>query len=169
MASTIAGLLFVLGGIAFAIWGGAEEEEPIDGPELSISPLRIDFGQVRRLDAPSRFIRLESVGTEPVRIVAVKSGCGCFIASYEGEIGAALAPGMSVEVEVSLDARGRQGKTTKPVTIYSDRRGGVPLTVMCTVEVLPDKPQAQPQKMPVGSSSNSASSSSRSGVESESK
>ncbi|MDF1798189.1 MAG: DUF1573 domain-containing protein [Planctomycetota bacterium] len=109
-----------------------EREVPapsVEGPDLFLGRGAVDFGPVWQGAVREVVFPLTSNGTEPLRIKAMKAGCGCTLASAmvvdeagrrELVIDEPLAPGTRVEVTVVYDSRGRTGPESKAVTVYHD-------------------------------------------------
>ncbi len=104
-------ILFALAG-AFAagsslpLYGGLEwERTEFTAPAV--------FGQAS-LEATYPF---KNTGTEPVRILKVKTSCGCTYAAASQEV---IAPGESAEVAAFFETESREGPQSSTITVLTD-------------------------------------------------
>lgn len=109
-----------------------EREVPapsVEGPDLFLGRGAVDFGPIWQGAVREVVFPMTSNGSEPLRIKAMKAGCGCTLASAmvieasgprELVLDEPLAPGTRVEVTVLYDSRGRGGPESKAVTVYHD-------------------------------------------------
>lgn len=91
----------------------AQEPQPI----IQLSHREWVFGTIWHQDVPQFSLTVANGGMAPLRILRVQASCGCTAAEpgqYE------LGPGETTEVLVRYDSKGKQGKQTSTVTIYSN-------------------------------------------------
>ena len=89
------------------------------GPHLELAPSDVvDFGKFEARDVQTREIYIKNTGDEPLNILKTFRGCSCSSIEYSHE---PIAPGDSIPVKVTLDARSRQpGLIRKSIKITSD-------------------------------------------------
>lgn len=76
------------------------------GPHLAFYPDdTVDFGKFEARDVQTREVYIKNTGDEPLVILKTFRGCGCSSIEYSHE---PIAPGDSVAVKVTLDARSRK-------------------------------------------------------------
>ncbi len=103
---------FILSLFALSIMAGAVFAEP----KLTVPETEFDFGYVPQHAMVSHTYWLHSTGTETLKIVNVKPGCGCTKAPLQKS---ELAVGDSTDLEVIFSTktfRGRQSKRTSITT-----------------------------------------------------
>ena len=90
-----------------------------EGPHLELAPSDVvDFGKFEARDVQTREIYIKNTGDEPLNILKTFRGCSCSSIEYSHE---PIAPGDSIPVKVTLDARSRQpGLIRKSIKITSD-------------------------------------------------
>ena len=90
-----------------------------EGPHLVLSPDdTVDFGRFEARDVQTREIYIKNTGDEPLNILKTFRGCSCSSIEYSHE---PIAPGDSIPVKVTLDARTRKpGLIRKSIKITSD-------------------------------------------------
>jgi hypothetical protein len=86
-------------------------------PGLALPVPQFDFGTVPAGTVVEHDFVLENRGTAAVRVLKVRSSCGC----TAGQVAAAaIAPGEQTSVHVRFDTTGRSGRQNKDVFITSD-------------------------------------------------
>ena len=90
-----------------------------EGPHLVLSPDdTVDFGKFEARDVQTREIYVKNTGDEPLLILSTFRGCSCSSIEYSHE---PIAPGDSIPVKVTLDARNRKpGLIRKSIRITSN-------------------------------------------------
>jgi hypothetical protein len=86
-------------------------------PAIQLSQREWDFGPIWHPESARFALTVSNVGLAPLKITRVQASCGCTAAqpgTYD------LAPGEATEVAVTYDSKGKQGKQTSTVTIYSN-------------------------------------------------
>lgn len=76
-----------------------------------------NFGETNNETTVSNVFVIQNQGDAPLNIRRVRSSCGCTMAQISTNI---LAPGLSAELSVAFNLRGRNGRQRKWVTIESD-------------------------------------------------
>lgn len=109
--------------------------KPVEGPRLALSDLNLnytyDFGVMKMTDRASHEFVAKNVGTEPLIISRVYTGCGCTATTIGGKAippdgvlpePLELGPGEQIEFSVEFDARaeGREGAVAKYVQIFTN-------------------------------------------------
>ena len=95
--------------------GVAQEADP-NGPIIKFESLTVDYGIVEKGSDGTREFKFTNDGKAPLKIVNVKSSCGCTIPTYpKGEI----MPGESGVINVKYNTN-RAGRFSKSVSIYTN-------------------------------------------------
>lgn len=92
-------------------------EELEKAPRLSFNKSTHDFGNVNGGSTVTTTFSLTNNGQEDLIIRQVKANCGCTVPKVKKE---KIAPGKTVELEVSFDSSGRRGRQYKTVTVFSN-------------------------------------------------
>ena len=89
------------------------------GPHLELSPGdTVDFGKFEGRNVQTREIYVKNTGDEPLIILNTFRGCSCSSIEYSHD---AIAPGDSITVKVTLDARSRKpGLIRKHIRVTSN-------------------------------------------------
>ena len=93
-----------------------QETAPL-APKLSILSKVHDFGKISQGDVVSTTYELKNIGKSVVNIRKVASNCSCAETSLPQEN---IAPGETVQMEVTFNSVGRRGTQQKSITIYSN-------------------------------------------------
>lgn len=98
------------------------------GMSFATRSTRADFGRLWEGEVREHTFRLESNGSEPIRVDERLDSCGCssvewFVVGSDAERRpytkrAPIAPGETLEVDVVFDSRGREGAFDQPITLY---------------------------------------------------
>lgn len=88
-----------------------------DSPYLAISDLDHDFKVMAPNTKKSVNITLSNRGNEPLELIKIESNCSCLLYDVKR---AAIAPGESVEMQVTFDATDRLGFERKTLAIFSN-------------------------------------------------
>jgi hypothetical protein len=94
----------------------------------------VDFGRAFDDQAVSVTLGLRNTGPHEVRILHVRSGCGCV---RVGSVPEVLAPGAEAEIGFAVRLAGRSGRFSKSVRFLSDDPVAPELRVRIEGEVLP--------------------------------
>ncbi len=92
----------------------------ISGPQLEVSPLVHDFGELPQETIRRINVVLRNVGTEDLEINNVESDCGCTVAMLPDTL---LAPGDSTYLHVTFSTKHYSNAIAKHVTIQSNDPG----------------------------------------------
>lgn len=89
------------------------------GPHLELTPSDVvDFGKFEARDVQTKVVYVKNTGDEPLEILKTFRGCSCTSLDYSHE---PIAPGDSVAVTITLDARSRKpGLIRKSVRVTSN-------------------------------------------------
>lgn len=92
-----------------------QEADP-NGPIIKFESKTVDYGVIEKGSDGTREFKFTNVGKAPLKIVNVKSSCGCTIPTYpRGEI----MPGESGVINVKYNTN-RAGRFSKSVSIYTN-------------------------------------------------
>jgi len=92
-----------------------QEADP-NGPIIEFETLTVDYGVIEKGSDGTRDFNFTNTGKAPLKIVNVKSSCGCTIPTYpKGEI----MPGESDVIKVKYNTA-RAGRFSKSVSIYTN-------------------------------------------------
>lgn len=108
------------------------------GAKLDISSTTFDFGIIPQVGKVSHTYYMKSTGTDSLRILGIKPGCGCTKAPLEKEV---VAPGDSTGVElIFTSSEAYRGKTQKTATVTcnDDDRGSFLLRFTAQFNTVPD-------------------------------
>jgi hypothetical protein len=93
-----------------------EQEEPADGPKISVDKEFHDYGEINQGGDGTCVFTVTNTGNAPLIISLCKGSCGCTVPVCTKE---PIAPGASTEVSVKYDTK-RVGLINKTVTITSN-------------------------------------------------
>jgi hypothetical protein len=92
-----------------------------------------DFGTIQQGDKPSTDFEFKNTGEADLIITSARGSCGCTVPDYPKT---PIKPGETGNIKVSFDSRGKQGKTTKTVTIMCNtQEGNKILKINANIEV----------------------------------
>lgn len=98
-------------------------EEPVEtGPPADIEFLEptFDFGRARAGSPVQHDFKFKNTGEGNLKILRVKSNCGCTVAgSYDQEV----APGQIGKIPVTFDTKRFKGKVKKPLSVFTNVKG----------------------------------------------
>jgi Protein of unknown function (DUF1573) len=86
-------------------------------PVLHFAETQHDFGKVKEGRIVEYIFSFENTGTSPLKIMDIKTSCGCTAALISSEL---LQPGEQGTLKVELDTSKRKGKMTRTITIKSN-------------------------------------------------
>lgn len=107
-------------------------------PRLEIDETNFDFGFIPQTGKVAHSYVMRSGGTDSLRILNVKPGCGCTKAPIRKEV---IAPGDSTDVElIFTSAESYRGVVQKSATVTcnDDTRGTFMLRFKATINTFPD-------------------------------
>jgi hypothetical protein len=100
--------------VLFMIVGLMAQE--VKGPKMELENPTIDYGDVMKgEDDGVRTFKFTNTGNEPLKLVNVKSSCGCTVPTYPKED---IMPGESGEITVKYNMR--PGRFSKSITITTN-------------------------------------------------
>lgn len=103
------------------------------GPQVRADKLTIDLGQVAQDSKVSAEFKLTNTGNEPLRILNVRTGCGCTFANYD----TIIAPGRTSTFQPVIDLKGfRPGRMTRGINITTNAVNNPALTLSVTLEIM---------------------------------
>ncbi len=97
--------------------GQLKHHSKIDGPKIKLSKNQHHFGDVEQGSVLEVVFEVINTGTQDLLIKRVKTNCGCTAALLSEDN---IKPGDRAEIKVTFDTKGRRGKNSKTVTIYSN-------------------------------------------------
>ncbi len=92
-------------------------EKVIEGPKLSLSQNRFNFGEVKEGKTVSTEIAFSNVGNKTLVIKDVETSCGCTAAILSSKI---LKPHGKGKIRIDLDTSNHLGKIVRTITIFSN-------------------------------------------------
>ena len=91
--------------------------EQAAAPRLVVDPVSFDFGDVRPGSSPSRRFRLRNAGGGSLRLVDVRSDCGCLVTRPETDL---IPAGGAAELRVTLSVTDEKGPLVRTVTLRTN-------------------------------------------------
>lgn len=139
-----------LAALAFALTlAGCGDGPPSrEGMSFATRSTRAEFGRLWEGEIREHTFRLESNGSEAIRVDERLDSCGCssvewYVVGDDGERraytkGAPIEPGEALEVDVVFDSRGREGDFDQPITLYLpfERQPKIELRLAARIEPL---------------------------------
>lgn len=101
-------------------FGFMTAEEMARAPKLKFDRNKHDFGEIRKGSMVDTDFELTNTGQTELEIRKVKTNCGCTVVKLEKKV---LAPGESIQMQVSFDSSERRGRQYKTVTVFSNDPG----------------------------------------------
>jgi len=92
------------------------------GPRLVISPAQIHFGTVFAGEVIRRSLLLRNTGTEPIRIAAIRTNCGCASTRLRQST---IQPGEELPLDIALDTSRLFDSVSKCVYVSSNDPHGI--------------------------------------------
>lgn len=118
----------VLLAATFAAWGAAVDsgagEAPAGPRGLVCEQPVFEFGDSTPDQVITHTFVLRNAGADAVRILSVRSGCGCTTTTLSTN---QVAPSQSAELLTHLDLKGRKGVQRKPIYVETDAPAGASL------------------------------------------
>ena len=111
--------------------GAAAETQP----HLALEDAVFDFGTVERGVPVDHTFRLPNRGGAELRVEHVKSSCGCTVAVVSERD---IPPGAEGRIAVTLDTARLAGRTTKPVSVYTNDPDAPVVSLSLTGQVTAD-------------------------------
>ncbi len=96
---------------------------PTDGkyPAMTFQKEEHDFGTIKQGDKVSTDFQFKNTGEADLIITSARGSCGCTVPDYPKT---PIKPGETGNIKVSFDSKGKQGKTSKTVTILCNTQEG---------------------------------------------
>lgn len=76
-----------------------------------------DFGSLKANEKAEHIYKFTNTGTEVLTIDSVETECGCTVPSISKTV---LLPGESAELQIVFDTKGKSGKITKTVSLFTN-------------------------------------------------
>jgi len=106
-----------------------------DGPDMTFTEEKYDFGDIFQGDVVEHTFKFENSGTEPLVISNVSVTCGCTATDWPRKL---ISVGEEASITVEFNSRGKMGRQNKVISIYSN--GIQPMyKVSIVTNVLPKK------------------------------
>jgi hypothetical protein len=113
---------------------GAVLTEPVNGPEITFSEKKYDFGDITQGEVVEHVFVFQNTGNQPLILSNVLTTCGCTVPSWPRE---PIAPGEESEITVKYNSRGKIGMQNKVITIVSNAVNPRTRVVITTNVTLP--------------------------------
>jgi hypothetical protein len=91
--------------------------ELANAPQLYITEMSVDLGNIKFRQSSSREIVFTNVGKSVLEIRNIQGNCSCLVAVADKE---SLKPGESGTIKITFTPEDRRGTQTKAVTVYSN-------------------------------------------------
>ena len=108
-------------------------------PRLSFDTQVYDFGKVIDGETVVYSFQFTNTGSVPVRLLEVRSSCGCTVAEYNRSV---IEPNQFDEIQIEFDSTGRLGRTNKNVYVTyansndTSERNNIVLRITGEIEAL---------------------------------
>lgn len=106
-------------------------------PIIEVDNPDYDFGRLFGVSAVTHGFIISNVGDEPLSILDVRTSCGCTTTALSQSD---LAPGESVELEVTVDLTNFSGHINQTISVSSNDLANRKLTLHITGQVTPAQP-----------------------------
>ncbi len=93
------------------------QEVDSNAPIITFETTTIDYGTIEKGSDGTRFFKFTNTGKSPLKIISVKSTCGCTIPKYPKE---EIMPGKSNVIEVKYNTNTNSPRFSKSVSIYTN-------------------------------------------------
>jgi hypothetical protein len=93
------------------------EEQLEKAPKLTFAAKTHDFGTISQDQKVTTDFTFTNTGKSELNIRATKANCGCTVSNPDKDT---LAPGESSKISVTFNPRGRRGKQSKVITVFSN-------------------------------------------------
>jgi len=110
-------LVMTLFMVSFSFAQVAEEELSDFTTTMEFEEETFDFGTIVSGEKVSFFAEFKNTGDSPLVIKSAKGSCGCTIPQWPKE---PIMPGETSQMLIEFNSKGKQGKTTKRVTITAN-------------------------------------------------
>jgi hypothetical protein len=92
-----------------------------NAPVIVLDKKEYDFGTIKQGEKVSYTLKLKNSGKSPLIITDIGVTCGCTTPVWPKD---PIAPGKTVDIQISFNSTGKMGAQTKPVTIHSNNKDG---------------------------------------------
>ncbi len=135
-------LILVLALVFTVVVAGAQDEEKVNGPEISFKKTTHDYGTIYVNGDGAYNFEFTNTGNEPLILSKPRSSCGCTVPDWPKE---PILPGETNEIKVTYNTH-KAGAFNKTVTVYSNakNKSTVLLRIKGAVEAKPT--EALPEK-----------------------
>lgn len=86
-------------------------------PDIQFSETNFDFGNVKQGITVEHIFKVTNKGKSDLILRKVRSSCGCTVSKPEKDV---IKPGETVNIPVTFNTRGRNGRQNQSVTVYSN-------------------------------------------------
>ncbi len=114
------------------------EDQLAKAPKLSFAEKKHDFGKISQDEKVTTDFTFTNTGKSDLNIRSTKANCGCTVSNPDKDT---LAPGESSKISVTFNPRGRRGKQSKVITVFSNDPSAPTQQVSITANV--DAPAGQ--------------------------
>jgi outer membrane protein OmpA-like peptidoglycan-associated protein len=115
-------------------------------PQIKFDSKEFDYGKLKEEEGPkSGKFYFTNTGTDTLKIIGVKPGCGCTTANYTKT---PIKPGKRGEIEATYDPKNRPGPFSKSITVTTNDSSQLSIQLVIKGEVLP-KPKTFVDNFPV--------------------
>ena len=108
---------------------------PVDGkyPIITFEHEEHDFGIIQQGDKVVYDFKFKNTGEADLLITSARGSCGCTVPEYPKT---PIKVGKTGNIKVSFDSTGKQGETSKTVTLFCNtKEGNKILTIKANIEV----------------------------------
>jgi hypothetical protein len=121
---------------------GAQEEEKVNGPEISFKQTTHDYGTIELNGDGTYNFEFTNIGNEPLILSKPRSSCGCTVPSWPKE---PILPGESNSINVTYNTN-KAGVFNKTVTVYSNSKKSSTVLLRIKGKVEKKADEALPEK-----------------------
>ena len=114
---TVISGLFILTGLLAA---GSARSGPLEGPAIQFEYREVDLGVMPQISKRDTVFTFKNLGSEDLRILDVKTSCGCTAALASESV---IPPGATGSINVKFDSKTFTGHVTKTITVHSNDPG----------------------------------------------
>ena len=100
----------------------AQDANVLGPPKIACDQPTFDFGTVDNSETVNHTFIIKNIGVSTLNISQVKPACGCTVANISSKV---VEPGETSEITANLSLKGKTGRQSKYMTVYSnDPTGG---------------------------------------------
>lgn len=114
-------------------YSNLSSDELAKAPDIQLSEPNYDFGTVKQGTTVEHVFKITNKGKSDLILHKVRSSCGCTVSQPAKKI---VKPGETIDLPVSFNTHGRNGRQNQSVTIYSNdpKKSTSLLRISATVE-----------------------------------